>query len=48
MTATQYLGPYDVSDYKTWQEAIDVAIPVGGTAIYPVQWGSKVAFILRD
>lgn len=44
MTATTYIGPYDVTDYATWKAALDVAV-VAGESIEPVRYGSTIIFV---
>ena len=43
MTATTHYGPYDVTDYKTWQTALD-AVSSGSTLV-PVIKQNKILFI---
>lgn len=44
MTAITHYGPYDVTDYATWQAALDAAISAGNSIMTTPLGGNKVIF----
>lgn len=43
MTAITFLGPYDTTDYATWEAAI---VATAATSVQPIYVGSNVVFAI--